>query len=238
MFFEVLNNNSKCGEIGIAISRDGFTWSYKQIILTEPFHLSYPYVFKYDDSYYMIPESQHIEAIRLYKASEFPFKWTLVKTILEGQRYTDNTIFNYNNKWYLFSSVGDELLLYFSDELTSSWSLHPKNPIIKDRSISRQGGRVLMLEDRIIRYAQGNRSSYGESVIAFQITELTVNNYAEICLDKRILEPSGTGWNCDGMHHIDPVKVGEDYWVACVDGKRFETWNETIGYYFKRLLRT
>src|SRR5436190_23412276 len=46
MFFEVLNRETDKGEIGLATSRNGVEWSYQQIVLTEEFHLSYPYVFE------------------------------------------------------------------------------------------------------------------------------------------------------------------------------------------------
>jgi hypothetical protein len=35
------------GEIGLATSEDGLKWDYKQVVLNEPFHLSYPYVFEW-----------------------------------------------------------------------------------------------------------------------------------------------------------------------------------------------
>ena len=52
MFFEVLLAGSEKGEIGWAMSDDGLAWSYQQIVLKEPFHLSYPYVFSIGDEYY------------------------------------------------------------------------------------------------------------------------------------------------------------------------------------------
>jgi len=30
--------------------------------------------------------------------------------------------------------------------------------------------------------------------------------------------PSGSGWNGDAMHQLDPVQVGPNSWVASVDG--------------------
>lgn len=51
MFFEVMNKTDHKGEIGLAISSDGIEWNYKQIVLSEPFHLSYPYVFKWEGNF-------------------------------------------------------------------------------------------------------------------------------------------------------------------------------------------
>src|SRR5690242_233585 len=41
MFFEVFRADTHRGDIGLATSADGFTWTYRQVVLHEPFHLSY-----------------------------------------------------------------------------------------------------------------------------------------------------------------------------------------------------
>src|ERR1044071_7161115 len=60
MFFEVMNERTQKGEIGWAASRDGLQWDYQRTVLTEPFHLSYPYVFQAGREYFMIPESYEV----------------------------------------------------------------------------------------------------------------------------------------------------------------------------------
>ena len=45
MFFEVMNIETRLGEIGVATSNDALNWTYDRIVLREPFHLSYPHVF-------------------------------------------------------------------------------------------------------------------------------------------------------------------------------------------------
>ena len=57
MFFEVFNENTNQGDIALATSNDGFHWTYQQVVLDESFHLSYPYVFKWQNDYYMMPET-------------------------------------------------------------------------------------------------------------------------------------------------------------------------------------
>ncbi len=42
MYFEVFRADTRRGEIGLATSRDGRTWAYREIVLREPFHLSFP----------------------------------------------------------------------------------------------------------------------------------------------------------------------------------------------------
>src|SRR5437879_146643 len=65
MFFEVMNAETEKGDIGLATSKNGLEWKYQQVVLAEPFHLSYPYVFCADGEYFMIPESYEAKAMRL-----------------------------------------------------------------------------------------------------------------------------------------------------------------------------
>ena len=69
MFFEVWNSWDRQGDIGLAVSSDGVNWAYKQIVLNEAFHLSYPYVFKWKNEYYMIPETYQASSVRDRKST-------------------------------------------------------------------------------------------------------------------------------------------------------------------------
>jgi len=227
MFFEVMNAQTSQGDIGLAISNDGLNWTYKQIVLDELFHLSYPYVFNWKSEYFMIPESVRSNSLRLYRAVDFPSQWTFVRRLLEGQ-YRDPSIFRFNGKWWLFActtSYNDTLRLYYANRLEGPWIEHPKSPIIEgDANISRPGGRVLVFDGRIVRYTQDDHPTYGNQVRAFEITELSTTTYREVGLSENpIVKATGTGWNGNKMHHIDAHQVEEKKWMAAVDGQR-EVW--------------
>ncbi|MDF5706257.1 MAG: hypothetical protein PUP90_00925 [Nostoc sp. S4] len=226
MFFEVLNSLQNKGVIGLATSNDAYKWSYQQIILDEPFHLSYPYVFKFQNDYYMIPETSQASSIRLYKATNFPIKWSFVKTLLTEKDFVDPSIFQDNNLWWLLSATSqarNTLRLYYSRDLMDTWIEHPKSPVIKEsKNIARPAGRVIVFDGKIIRYTQDCERVYGHQVKAFQITELTTTNYQEKEIKNNpVIKASGVGWNQIGMHHIDAHQVDKDKWIACVDGKRY-----------------
>lgn len=230
MFFEVYNQESSKGEIGLAVSRDTVNWDYQQIVMTEEFHLSYPYIFVWMNEYYMIPESGEAKSIRLYKASKFPTHWSFVGNLLSDLVFLDSSIFRYENRWWLFTetspdSKSDTLRLYYADELMGPWIEHPKSPIIQGNPhIARPAGRVLVMNDRIIRYTQDCYPFYGIQVRAFEITELTPTSYQEREVEGRSVltaSQTGFGWNACGMHHIDPHPNEDGTWIACVDG-----WSE------------
>jgi hypothetical protein len=232
MFFEVLNTNTDQGDIALATSVDGFHWSYEQVVLDESFHLSYPYVFKWQNSYYMIPETKRADSVRLYKSAQFPYEWELESILLDGIGGLDSSVFYFDGKWWMFTSpeLNKILDLYYADNLNGPWTKHPMSPIVAgDASLSRPGGRSFVFdENRIIRVAQKSDVVYGQQVRAFEVDVLTETQYEEHEILESPILTEGTGWNETGMHQFDPWWTGS-YWLCAVDGKIGETWS--IGIY-------
>ena len=222
MFFEAFNKDTSQGDIGYAESIDTYHWVYKRIIIDEPFHLSYPYVFKWNEEFYLIPESSRDLSVRLYKALLFPYKWKYIGNLLSGYAYKDPSILRYNNKWWLFVGgyLNSVLNLYYSDDLLTGWKPHPMNPIVKfDKKIARPGGRVIIYNSKIYRMAQDNEASYGIQVSPIEVYKLSEALYAEKKINnKAIVSFTNKGWNAAGMHHIDLLHI-KDKWIAAVDGR-------------------
>lgn len=223
MFFEVLNMETDQGDIGFAESSEGVHWKYQQIVLDEPFHLSYPFVFKWKEDCYMIPETVAVKEIRLYRAVELPLKWSLVKTLIQGN-YSDSSIVRYNNIWWIFTSDGNAVLrLFFAEDLLGDWKEHPKSPLVLGNArIARPAGRPLVIGDRVYRFAQECDKLYGYQVRAFEIEKMTTTEYKEREVQPNpILKPTGRVWNWNGerMHHIDAHQLGPERWIASVDGR-------------------
>jgi len=230
MFFEVLNRQAKKGEIGLAESENGLSWRFRQIVLNEAHHLSYPYVFRWQDNHYMLPECSQTNSVRLYKASSFPIEWSYEATLLSGREYVDPSIFRFDNKWWLFAGHGappnlaDTLRLFYADQLHGPWFEHPKSPIVDGNPrIARPAGRVLVFDNKIVRFSQDCSLEYGSNVHAFEISDLTTTTYAEIKVKENpVLAGSGSGWNSQGAHHVDLHALVDGGWLACVDGWTFK----------------
>ena len=224
MFFEVLNQATGRGEIGLATSGDGFSWTYQQIVLAEPFHLSYPYVFEWQGECYMLPETLAAQAVRLYRAETFPTRWSCVASLVEGS-CADPSIFQLDDKWWMFACTTpyqhDTLRLYFANELFGPWREHPANPIVSgNKHNARPAGRVLTFEGKLIRFSQDCVPVYGTQVRAFEIQKLTTGRYVEEEVRcSPVLTASGIGWNAAGMHHLDAHLCEDGSWIACVDGR-------------------
>ena len=223
MFFEVLNRINSQGDIAYAKSDDLINWKYQKVIINESFHISYPLVFKWENQYYMVPESMEDQSIRLYKAISFPNEWEYLGNLLEGDNFTNPTIFRYNNKWWMYVNLHreDNLYLYSSDNLEYGWNQHPKSPVMTDnKHHSQNAGRVLLDDGQIYRFAQDCYPYYGMQVYGIQVHELSDSTYKERLVDDLpIIKKSGEGWNAKGMHHIDLLKINKE-WVAVVDGQK------------------
>jgi hypothetical protein len=230
MFFEAMNSRTGNSVIGLAVSLDLITWSYQQIVLAEPFHLSYPHVFEWQGHHYLIPESHQAGAVRLYRADRFPTQWSFVGTLLEGPYLANATPFRHHGQWWLFVDASpamdnSTLRLYAADKLLGPWREHPRGPVVVENPcMARPAGRVVNYNHRLYRFAQACLPCYGTEVRAFEIAELTPAKYHEIeIIEGRLPCPSGSGWNACGMHHIDAHELVEGWWVACVDGWTSET---------------
>jgi len=129
-----------------------------QVVLEKPYHLSYPFLFEYEEQLYMVPESNQNHAIELYKC------------LIPGIKAVDSTLLEKDGKWWLFANVlkngglsWDTLHLYVADHpLSDHWVPHPKNPIVKDIHTARPAGRFLSNNEWLIRPSQDCSVRYGK----------------------------------------------------------------------------
>ena len=138
MFFTAKNTLNDQGEIGLAESKDGFNWTYRQIVLDAPYHLAYPCVFQWQDQYYMIPEGVDDRSVRLYRATNFPVGWTLEKVLIQGEKFISASVIRFKDIWWMFVGLqGNETLrLYYADDLKGDWTEHPRSPIVqRDKNV-------------------------------------------------------------------------------------------------------
>jgi len=188
--------------------------------LDEPYDLSYPYVFNWQGEYYMIPEAHSETSLRLYRAVEFPDKWEYECDLLTGEHYISPTVLRYEDMWWLFTAkLGNETLrLFFAENLKGPWTEHPMSPIVeKDLNTARPAGRPLLIDGNLYRLAQDCAPTYGYSVNAFRITELSTSAYSEMMIEKPLIKATSSGWNAEAMHHVDALRTADGKWTAVVD---------------------
>jgi len=220
LFFTAKNGKTDQGGIGLAESRNGMDWEYRQIVIKEPFVLSYPCVFKWQDDYYLIPEAHTETFVRLYRATSFPDKWTHEMDLITGDHFISASVARYNDMWWMFvSPVGNETLrLFYAPDLKGPWTEHPRSPVVaKDKNIARPGGRPLVIDGSLYRLGQDCDPTYGNQVFAFQITDISTTAYKEKMIDIPLVKASSKGWNADAMHHVDAHQISRNKWIAAID---------------------
>ncbi len=188
IFAEDFDFRTGKGDIA-AIDITGDDPKYLGVVLSEQFHLSFPYLFEADGSLYMVPESHQAGEIRLYKCEEFPGKWSLHKVLIKDISAVDTMIFPHAGRWWMLTNIDSagmmdyesELHLYHADRFDSdTWVPHPGNPVVFDASRARNGGMLYGRDGAIYRVFQRQGIGvYGAGMGIARITLLDRNVYAE-----------------------------------------------------------
>ena len=181
------------------------------IALNEEFHVSFPYVFRHENNFYMCPETIASRQVRLYKATNFPLDWKLQSVLLDNICAADPLIFFKDGKFWLLANVdpkcsGDShsmLSVFYSDDLQSkSWLQSELNPVLFDASCARNGGLVCT-NDSKLRFGQVQGFNlYGESLRAFEIIKINEVEYKEVEVP---LPKPDIGSTFVGMHHLSSI---------------------------------
>jgi hypothetical protein len=176
--------------------------------LEEVFHLSFPYLFEFQQQLYMCPETSKNRDIRIYKCVDFPLRWELENIVMKDVSAADTMFFELNGKWWMLTNtdpVGDgdycsELLIFHSDSpFGKYWTPHPLNPIIVDAGRARNAG-LIKDGNSYFRVSQGQGFDvYGKITLINEIIELTESNYVEIT---RSVISSAFQNGAVGTHHL------------------------------------
>ncbi len=169
----------------LEIDRDGVVGaSYP--VLERDYHLSYPFLFRWNDTWWMIPESSRNRTIDLWRATEFPRRWTLERTLIADLSAVDATLIEHAGRWWMFCNIGepgaskdDELHLFHAEAPLGPWTPHPQNPIKSDIRGARPAGRPFWTDGAWHRPAQDSSAGYGSSLVLQRIDRLDERGYAE-----------------------------------------------------------
>ncbi len=211
IFFEDYSLKNKKGSIScIKIDQKNKTKYYKKII-KENFHLSFPFIFKFNKNYFLIPESSENKSIRLYKCSKFPNKWKFFKKIIVDINCVDPIVFKWKNRWLLIASKAkneflyNKLFVYTSkNPLSSNWEPLEINPAITSNILGRNAGLIRESNKKIYRISQAYLpGNYGAFVSINKILTISKNKYHEKEI-KKIL-PSYDR-SIRGIHTLNYVK--------------------------------
>ena len=194
---------------------------YGGTILNPEFHISFPQVFKYEDEFYMLPETKRSNNVLLYKSNAFPYDWNVSDTLIKNVRYKDPAILIMDSLKIIFTCNDDlELFVYCSDNIFEGWK-ECDDYKKKYGNEVRAGGRIINYNERYYLPMQNMREAYGTSLTLYEIS----NSQKGIRLIKRIenlISPQkGELHFNSAMHHLDFQKYNDNY-VYYYDGQNFD----------------
>lgn len=178
-------------------------------VLRRPYHLSFPQVFEHDGEMYMLPETGGNRTVELYRATRFPYEWTLDRVLLEGHHAVDTAVWKGEDRWWFFSTLKDPrggcgfLVLFSASHLHGEWSYHPANPICSDVRAARGAGAIFRQDGRLLRPSQDCSVRYGYRLNFHEITRLNPKEYEERTL--RTIHPEELGGGFNGIHTYNRV---------------------------------
>ncbi|MGL5329430.1 MAG: glucosamine inositolphosphorylceramide transferase family protein [Peptostreptococcaceae bacterium] len=214
LFFEVITTEE---EIGHATSKDGITWAYDRIVLTENGqHFAYPFTFKENGIWYMIPDKGNMLSIYTTSEDNFPYGWTLAKTY--NIPAVDFTLWKWHdNRWYAHCREGSVVNLYYAngtDLLNLTWAKHPMSPMINasvlPRLGERGGGNAFIYDNYVLFPIQGMVTTYGEYLKWYALSDLSTTTFT-LVEGEKVLEKSHQIKNSSneryevGMHHLSHI---------------------------------
>lgn len=220
LFYEAAYRDK--GRIEVVEVHDDCTISKPAIALEREYHLSYPYVFRHNETWYMIPESSAINKVQLFKAVKFPNRWEYVTTLID-EHAVDTTIEDVN---------GSLLMLTFVPQYGSECVV-PKAYRVDwkgERDITLQeiqwsdfdplkvrgAGRIMLFNGRYIRPAQiSQATSYGDGLLFLQ-SNASEAVYRETEIGRLTAEDVCVkGCKADGLHTYDTTDRFEVIDIRC-----------------------
>lgn len=229
LFYEKVEND--LGRIEVAEIYDDCSVSKPTVILSGDSHYSYPYVFKKSDKWYMIPESSAQGEVCLYEATQFPYKWANVKTLLH-EAAVDTTVFEYEGNTYLLTFIPEKGTEYVQPKayVFENGELAPLEWTGADRLSVRGAGAPFEYDGKLYRPVQVSTPvRYGDKV-AFAEISINGKEYSErICSALEAESISAKLRFYDGLHTYSASEHFEVIDIRCREFDIFKPVKKLCG---------
>lgn len=178
-------------------------------VLERDYHLSYPFAFEYRGEHFLMPEAAARGRVEVWRATRFPFEWTLEHEMLAGLPLRDATIAEIDGRWWLFAAASepgndscDNLFLFSAASPFGPWSAHRRNPVVSDVRRARPAGRLFCRGGRWYRPAQDGSRGYGSGITIQRLDRLDDDRFEETPVTR--LDPC---WHPDvvGIHTVNAI---------------------------------
>jgi hypothetical protein len=191
IFVEEYVYRSQKGHIAVlSLDCDGNLQSCEQAIVTGH-HLSYPFLFRWRDELFMVPESMQSHVVQAYRATNFPQEWEPAAVLLQNVSAVDATLVEIDGHWWMFANIAADgtedrpawnthLYIFHAPAPLGPWTPHARNPVKSDLCGSRPAGALIHSKAGLYRPAQDCSGRYGGAIVVHRISRLTPTEFEEI----------------------------------------------------------
>lgn len=223
VFVEAFDYRTKHAVIELHEFDVGLVWRGKNTALSQPFHLSYPFLIEDGGEVFMIPESHARGEIALYRARKFPGGWVRETPLLRNLPGAEASVIRHGGRWWMFFTIVGpkardqrELHVAYAEKLTGAWTLYHQNPVIKDRAGARPGGTPFIgAGGKLILPVQDCSRTYGGAVRFVQFTRLLPDGIETEYLPGALTGDLVSSSHRDGLHTLSACGA-----ITLIDSKR------------------
>ncbi len=185
IFVEDFVYNTDKGHISVIEMDEKGNYKDPIPVIEKDYHMSYPFLFRWEGDLYMIPETSANRTIDLYKCVSFPQTWEHMKTLMDDVRAVDATLWEHDGKWWMFTAIDeyglitDELFIFYADSPLGPWHPHKRNPVVSDVRSARPAGNIFEWNGDFYRPSQDGSIRYGYATTINKIIQLDTETYVE-----------------------------------------------------------
>jgi hypothetical protein len=165
------------------IDKNNYRLIGNKTILDLQTHLSFPFIFRENNTIYVIPENSESGALSIYE-------YNTVSEILEFKKIlvscplVDPVIVKYGGLYYLLCTYkgkneNADLYVYYSDSLMGDYHELALNPVKSDKKNTRAGGNFIENNCSLYRITQRCENSYGEGISINKIIIMNKEHFEE-----------------------------------------------------------
>lgn len=223
VFVESMNSYHLDGEIAVAPVENDKIGEF-QTIIHEPYHMSFPNVFKWENDWYMLPEISMSKQVRLYKAEAFPYQWKLDKILLKNVKLVDHALYPIKNGFFVVTHDNQDKKHVYNRFFVLDMQkkqlkeYHPAGTWTQERP----GGNFFLRAGQWYHVTQDCQHHYGEYLHFYRVDNLSRENFNEtevktVHIHDIIIEPDNKKmqfihtYNCDDKYEVIDVRYDKIY---------------------------
>ncbi|KAF5826927.1 hypothetical protein DUNSADRAFT_1723 [Dunaliella salina] len=206
VFYQLRNGQGR-GEIGVGSQDSSARWMPLGTALKGRHSLASPWV-TFDptnDIYIMLPtvySERRGSSVEMFTTSKeaFPFGWqSQGPKLQEGpdlfgdgpDHFEGAAALHFDGQWWIFVTVQEQspsqhfhLRLFHTTNLTDTWEEHARSPVCMDQRYARNGGRPVVIDGSVHRWAQDASTQAGQALHLLKLS-LSLSSYSEAWMATR-----------------------------------------------------